>query len=389
MVVHKTLVDDGKEIYILYDDDDKIVELPTRFVISLGNSTRYSPKSVPEYLKDLKYFCQYIKTTDQNKEFTLDVIFEKASTKLIHDYFQHLRKEGKTATTIRRRDAVLRTFFDWLTTEEAGRIREFADHPYSNGKYKTPSLKKRVPKFITHLEVSNFILHGFENESERCIAHFLFDTGARVSEVPRLLKRDLPDLDQYGEDVAYFPILIRGSKAKGGQIKERYSIISRTMINRIQMLHNNWSIYRKEQNKYPPGKAPMFLNVRGGPITSYSIGKKFNRASKHLIAKGLITSSISPHRLRHGCAYSILKSEYGRDFFEKLIVCKENLGHVSITTTEIYTALPAPVLANLRRLTDSNGNVQARYKEADYIFRQTFKKQIAHKEKRGHYKTKQ
>jgi integrase/recombinase XerC len=132
----------------------------------------------------------------------------------------------------------------------------------------------------------------------------------------------------------------------------------------------------------------MFLNVRGGAITSAAISKKFNRASKELKSKGLLQKSISAHRFRHGCAYSILKSEYGNDLNEKLVVCQANLGHASIRTTEIYTALPAPVLAKLRSPRDADGIQHKRYMEADYIFWKTFKKQSDHTEKRGHYKLK-
>ena len=382
MHIHAFLREDGQRRYVLLDENEAIVELPTRFAFALAGRIRFTKRSVREYLNALKYFCTYLSLRGFGGARRLDEIIATMGPSLVEDWFMH-QSPNIGGETLRFRDAVLKKFMDWLTTEEAGRVWLPSDHPYSNGELKTVTPPRPAPKYLTYQEVADFIQHGFRNESERCLIHFMYDTGLRVSEVPRVRQADLPDPADYPAGVMYFPLLVRGSKGRGGLLKERYTIISRPLLERVFRLHSNWRTYSRAQTNYEPGHMPAFLNVQGGLITAGAIQKQTWTASQRMLRMGQLRKPITPHRLRHGTAFSVLGSEHGRSLLEKLVVCQRLLGHSSIKTTECYTMIPAPVIAQIQELGSPHGFRQ-RYREAEYIREQSFKPQRDHTERRGH-----
>ena len=83
----------------------------------------------------------------------------------------------------------------------------------------------------------------------------------------------------------------------------------------------------------------VFLNQRGLPLTRMGY---WNILRKYLDKAG-IKKKASPHTLRHSFATHLL--EGGAD----LRVVQELLGHVSISTTEIYTHLDRDYLREVLR----------------------------------------
>lgn len=381
MHIHTFKGQNGKEQHLLFDENESIVELASGFALSRTTKARYGKRTPKEYLKVLLYFCLYLRTCPSGRLATLDELLATIGPAAVENWFIQQRTDGRMSTTLHFRDAVLKLFMDWLTTQEAGRIRQPTDSPYADGRLKTVTPARRPAKYVTYKEVADFIQLGFLNESERCLAHFLFDTGLRVSEVARVHQSDLPNIQDYPEHVMYFPLRVHGSKGRGGFLKERLTIISRPMLERLLRLHSNWRVYLRAQAK--PAQMPAFLNVMGRPITTVAIQKQFQTASQRLSLHTGLAKKISPHCLRHGTAFSILQSEHGRDFIENLVVCQRAFGHNSIETTELYTLIPAPVIAHMQ---EQNTPLVARqrYQEAEYIYEQTFKPQRAHQERRGH-----
>ena len=85
--------------------------------------------------------------------------------------------------------------------------------------------------------------------------------------------------------------------------------------------------------------APLFLNRSGGGLSRQSLWTVIRRAAR----RAGIRTAASPHTLRHSFASHLL--ERGAD----LRSVQAMLGHVDISTTQIYTHLPSSVVHDMYR----------------------------------------
>jgi integrase/recombinase XerD len=362
------------ESLIYLDNKERVVKFPTFYIRRLNKKSKFSKKSLKQYAKILLYFCKHIEDLSVDVNTSVDEMLCVIEGAHIENYIKLMKDSGIKNATIRNRDVVIKGFMEWLTSYEAGAVR--AESGYFNGELKSAVTKNKVPLFLTTEEIINFCMSMHE-ESQRCLVHFLYDCGVRISEVPRIKKSDIPDLSNYPEDQMYFELHIRGSKGRGGEEKARYTMISRAMIQRINLLHNNWKVYIKASTKMKA--PPCFLNVDGEMITVDAI-KSLLRAVA--IRRNLKPSKYSPHKFRHSFAVSILKSELGRNYQERLVIVKESLGHQDIKTTEMYLTIPVAALENLRAL-DKGKGIRHRFEDSQEVFNRTYKPQKLHFEKRG------
>ena len=115
-------------------------------------------------------------------------------------------------------------------------------------------------------------------------------------------------------------------KVIGKGNKERIVPIGSDAIKYLKLYLVN---YRRGKSVLDKDKDFVFLNLRGTPLSRISV---FNMIKKQASIVG-IRKQISPHTFRHSFATHLV--EGGAD----LRAVQEMLGHVSITTTEIYTHL--------------------------------------------------
>jgi len=87
------------------------------------------------------------------------------------------------------------------------------------------------------------------------------------------------------------------------------------------------------------GKGRVFLNAHGRPLRRESVWKLV----KDSASRAGITKKVSPHTLRHTFATHLV--EGGAD----LAAVQELLGHVDISTTQIYTHLDREYLRDVHR----------------------------------------
>lgn len=361
MEVHRSR-SNRKPSFLLLDSAERVAVLPTNFIQSIERSPQNKAHGTLElYAGRIRDFCAFLERHPVYGQVHTDDALRAMGLPLLDEFYRACFARGLKPRTVRGYEVVLKMFTDWLTTEEASSARATAI--YENLSYRTPKPSQRMPRYLTVDEVITLLL-GMHWEVQRLIAHFIFDTGLRVSEVPRVLKSDLPLLEHYPSSQMYFPLLVRGSKGRGREIKERYTIISRTMLVRLNRYFKTRTYFTNHD--YPGATKPAFLNTYGTPITTVAIQK--------FIADALTRtrlSQASPHRLRHGTAYSIMKSEHGKTLLDNLVVLQRALGHNQLSTTEIYTHIPAPVL---HRMTEDNGEGETRFRfeEAQKILEATY-----------------
>lgn len=184
---------------------------------------------------------------------------------------------------------------------------------------KFPNLWKRLPDFLSLEEVEKF-LTAPETDTplgvrDRALLEMFYATGARVSELALLTTK--------GVNHSLRLLRIQG---KGG--KERLVPFGETAHEWLQTYLNTVRRSLAERNKSGDPDY-VFLSRNGKAINRDWI---FRLVRKYA-AKAGIASKATPHVLRHSFATHLL--ERGAD----LRVVQELLGHVSVSTTEIYTHL--------------------------------------------------
>lgn len=375
MIVHSwTDIDTVR--YTFFSDRERITELPTAFI--KAKAFRLAKKSLAVYARRLRDFCDFLEHHQVYRIIEVDEALKNTSLMLIEDFFKTLDARALSSSTIRGYEITIREFCKWLSSSHAGNILN--KDIYAGQTFLTKSPSTRLPALINSEKVISLI-KCLNFEEQRLVAHFIYDTGLRISEVPRVLKSDIPNPMDFHRDVMYFPLIVSGSKGKGDQFKERVTIISRALINRINKYHNS-KVYLRNYTKHKTQSRnnigidyPAFLNTQGNPLTVDAIENFLRDASFRANLK------ISSHLLRHGTAYSVLRSEYGQSMLDNLIIAQKVLGHSDISTTEIYTRVPAAALVKGKQ-SNSDDPIFFRFEESQRVFEETFLNKNSHLRKR-------
>lgn len=361
-------------LYTLFDAQERVVTHPTYYLRSLRRRN-ISQASQFHIANVIKLHCQWLEAAAAFQGLAIDESLMLIESDDVLDWVNDQRVEGLSPRTIHNREVLVRQMYKWFLTDEAGRPR--TDIPW-NGSSFTREPHHNMPKFVTPEQVIK-LLNALHNESQRAAAHFIYDLGIRVSELVRLTNQFLPDESNWPEEVNYYPMLIPGSKARdGNRYKYRYTVISRPMLARVRryqstpdyMLARGWSMFDPDK--------PIFLNVHGEPLSTDSVYSGIKAA---WIRQGGIGKAVTPHTLRHGTAFSVLRSEFGRQLSDRFLVLKSLLGHEHIETTEIYASIPITVLQSL----SEDGQVRLRHEEAQRIYEATYLPSYKHVERRGHH----
>ena len=373
MILHKTKESDP-EIYTLFDQDERVAVYPTRYLEFLRRNKR-PVKSQYQIANAIKLHCQWLENSPFFNGLTIDESLANTFSDDILDWINDQRNAGLSENTINNREVLVRNMYEYFTTDE-GKLRN--DIPWSRSNF-TRRQNKRIPRFLTAQQLIK-LLNGMYHESQRVAAHFMYDTGVRTSELTEVKCRQLPDERDYPEEVNYYPITILGNKAyDGNTYKIRDTIISRPMLARIRRYHATVSYKLAKNWKLNDPNKPVFLNVFGEELSKSSVYKNIKAAWKR---QGGDLSEVSPHRLRHGTAYSVLQSELGKELLDNLLILKGMLGHENIKTTEIYSSIPIIAARGLCQ----KKNVKFRFEEADEIYQKTYLPAYKNNRKLGTHK---
>jgi integrase/recombinase XerD len=271
-----------------------------------------SDRTVAAYQRDLRRFLEFAREAGR-----------QGPSSVTHDdlreYAYRLRNQGMAATSIRRAQSALRTYFGFLLAE--GLVEEDPTE-----RMEAPKVGRPLPDTLSRQEVVRLLEAPDSTHRlywrDRAILEVLYGSGLRVSELTGL---GLNDVDSVEGVVLVFG---KGSKERlvpmGGaatRALERYLREVRPTL---------------EKGK---GRGRIFLNARGTPISRTSVWKLVKKCAE----RAGIQKEISPHTLRHSFATHLL--EGGAD----LAAVQELLGHADISTTQIYTHLDREYLREIHR----------------------------------------
>jgi len=228
-------------------------------------------------------------------------------------------KRGCSISTRNQRLAAMHSFFRYVQKECPENLFEL------QRVLAIPSKKHPRPdiKFLT-LEETKILLEqpNPANRSGRrdlVLLALMYDSGARVQEIIDLTHKDVR-LDE--------PVVVN-LRGKGDKTR------SVPIMKNTAMLLKKYMASYSSSNRYTPKDAPLFFNQQKQKLTrkgiSYLLNKYVQSARTH--PQFHREDKITCHVLRHSRAAHMLQAGV------PLVYIRDFLGHVSVTSTEIYAKL--------------------------------------------------
>jgi integrase/recombinase XerD len=237
----------------------------------------------------------------------------------LREYVYHLKDLGLAPASIRRNVSAVRSYFKFLLGE-GHVVRDPSE------RLETPKRWRTLPEVLGVEDIERLLAAPSLDEPlafrDRAMLEVAYGAGLRVSEWISLSIRDVMLQDH----------LVR---VFGKGAKERLVPIGRRAIGAI-------AIYLRELRpslEKGEGKGALFLNSRGHPLSRMGAWKILRK----YVDQAGITKPVSPHTLRHSFATHLL--EGGAD----LRAVQEMLGHVDISTTQIYTHIDREYLRSVHK----------------------------------------
>jgi tyrosine recombinase XerC len=277
-------------------------QLADAFFRHLGSERDLSPNTIDAYRRDLTEYFEFCRRQQRAR----DPI--RVDHKVVRAYLAWLTTRGRERSTVRRKAAALRTFYEFARRRGA---RE--DNPARS--VDTPKRGSYLPTVMKRSKVD--VLLGLPPTDDpvglrdRAILEVLYSCGIRVSELTGL------DLDEVDFRAGQIRVMGKGRRERIVPMGEPASDALRTYLAKGR------SALIKDTS--PP--AALFYNRRGKRIGVRDVRALVTRYAREVVPGG----KVSPHTFRHTFATHLL--EGGAD----LRAVQELLGHVDLRTTQIYT----------------------------------------------------
>ena len=280
------------------------------FLRHLADERQLSPNTVRAYARDLEELQAFLDEYLGHAEWGWSDIDRLA----LRGFLGWARRGGRSRRTVARKLSAARTFFRFLHLEE-----RIPANP--TRAVRAPKVDRRLPGHLSTADVKVVFEVAEERAADNTlqgardltILELLYGSGLRLSELHAL---DVTSLDR------------RNALARvvGKGRKERIVPLTRSALRALDRYEPRRSEVVAAGGGREPGGA-LLLNARGGRLSRRSIQDAVHRCLEAAAgARGL-----SAHALRHSFATHLL--EEGAD----LLAVKELLGHVSLSTTQIYT----------------------------------------------------
>jgi tyrosine recombinase XerC len=281
------------------------------FVAFVRVERNLSPRTVAAYASDLAGYAVFLERADIHP-------FD-ADHRVLRSYLADLDRARYARRTVARRLSAVRAFYRYL-----------ADRAYVASSpatvLSTPKIPARLPELVP-ADVLGRLLDAPDVTTDaglrdRAILELLYASGLRISELTGL---DVDDID-FGQGAV---------RAMGKGSKERIVPLHPLALERI---HAYLRDARPHLDNGRAGSA-LFLNRLGTRLGADGARRMLHRYLDSLE----VALDLTPHSLRHTFATHLL--ENGAD----LRTVQELLGHVALSTTQIYTHLSTKHLREVHK----------------------------------------
>jgi integrase/recombinase XerC len=301
------------------------------FLQHLALNRNASAHTVRAYDSDLTQFLAYTAAAAGVKARELQP--KQLDRLALRGFLADLHKQGRSRASAARKLAAVRTFLRYLRREEL-----IDDDP--GALVATPKRDIRMPAHLSEDEMSALIEAPVGSNAltcrDRAILELFYASGLRLSELAGL------DIDDLNLGAKMVRVLGKGGKerivpfngsaatALRAYLKGRDALITAQDRQERREGQDRKSIRSRPSRP----RDPLFLNYRGGRLTTRSV----DRLVRRYVAASSARMGISPHALRHSFATHLLQR--GAD----LRVIQELLGHARLSTTQRYTHVNAAQL---------------------------------------------
>ncbi len=285
------------------------------YLVHLRVERGRSPNTIASYERDLRRFAESVGNSQ----------LRNVRAQHIEDHHRLLEETGLAPASVARAMTAIRGFYRWMASEEILVADPTADVEIS----KVP---RRLPKGLAENEIDALLSTVDASDPvsrrDRAIIEVLYGTGMRISECVHL------SLDDVDLDAALLRVTGKGDKQRLVPVGRYADESLRSWFDatgRTALAPARWRSRNDER--------AVFLNQRGSRLSRQGMWGVLKKRG----AEVGLSSRLSPHVLRHSCATHML--DHGAD----IRTVQELLGHVSVSTTQIYTAVSQDLLARTYR----------------------------------------
>jgi integrase/recombinase XerC len=294
-----------------------------RWLAHLGTERRMSAKTVEAYERDVRQFLGFLAKHLGGRP-TLSEL-AKLTPQDVRAFMAARRGDGVGGRSLMRALAGVRSFARFLERNGKGKVGALAA-------VRAPKMPKTLPKplaIVSAKRVTDADERAGEDREQWVLARdaavlaLLYGSGLRISEALGLARGDVP------------------APGKGDAITVTGKGNKQRMVPLLPQVSQSIADYISLCPYDLPADRPLFVGARGGPLSPRIVQLVMERLRGALS----LQDSATPHALRHSFATHLLAR--GGD----LRAIQELLGHASLSTTQIYTAVDTERLLEVYRNT--------------------------------------
>jgi integrase/recombinase XerC len=290
-----------------------------RWIAYLSAERRMSPKTAEAYARDVRQFLAFL-AGHLGQRVTLRALARLAPAD-VRAFMAARRKQGVGSRSLMRTLAGVRSFTRFLERQGKGQVAALAA-------VRAPKLAQTLPKPLPIPQAKRIVDAELRAGEERepwvlardaAVLGLLYGAGLRISEALGLKRKDAPTAS------AVIVVTGKGNKQRMVPVLAQ---VANLIADYIALC------------PYPlADDDPLFRGARGGALSPRVVQLAMARLRGALA----LPDTATPHALRHSFATHLLAR--GGD----LRSIQELLGHASLSTTQIYTAVDTEWLLDVYR----------------------------------------
>ena len=282
----------------------------SRWLGYLGAERRMSGKTLEAYGRDVGQFLGFLAEHMGSPPSLRQLA--KLTPADVRAFMAARRGGGAGSRTLMRGLAGARSFVRFLERNGKGKVGALAA-------VRAPKLPRSLPKPLaikdakrmTDTDLRGETREPWINARDAAVLGLLYGSGLRIAEALSLKRKDAPVLG-IGDSLT---VTGKGNKTRMVPVLPQ---VTKLIADYVALCPLDL-----------PPDGPLFAGTRGGPLSARVV----QLAMAHLRGALGLSDSATPHALRHSFATHLLAR--GGD----LRAIQELLGHASLSTTQIYTAV--------------------------------------------------